>query len=631
MNLFRLLVSLAIAIGIATPGMLGHSEAAERKSAMQKYVDNMQPGWNLGNTFEAPGETAWGNPITSKDLVDRLVALGYKSIRIPVTWDGHLGEGPDYLIDKEYMSRVREVVDMALDAGLYVVLNLHHDSHWIGKMETEHDAVLAKFEALWKQIAEAFKDESDKLMFESINEPRFSDDWNKDAPEYFAMLEELNVSFHRIVRHSGGGNGKRPLVLPTLTASSSPARIEELGKTIAKLKDSRLIATIHFYGYYPFSVNLAGATTFDDEARTQLEQFFDLAYDEFVAKGIPVLVGEYGLLGFDKSTGTIEHGEMLKYFEYAGYYTHAKNMTTMLWDNGQHFDRRELKWADPSLYDIMSAGWKGRSSTAETDSIYIKKNEPVQDAVVNLVLNGNRFVDLYAGERKLTAGADYEASADRLTLKAALLESLMNGQFGENAALTVKFSSGADWAIHVILYDTPRLNSVKGNDTLFNIPALYNGDRVKAMEAVYANGGNAGPADWTPFKEYNYAFAPEYEEGELNLTPQFFKELKDGEVLLKVHFWSGAVLDYALTKSGTTIVGVSPTDPVHDETVVASPEPDGEGTATATVVPAEPSPTTVAPSETDQGGAMNGWLIVGLIALAAVAAGAGLYARGRKR
>src|SRR5690606_9449824 len=120
-------------------------------------------------------------------------------------------------------------------------------------MEAQHDEVLNKFTALWKQIAEYFKDYPNKLIFESINEPRFSDDWNKDTPKYFEMLDELNTSFHRIVRESGSNNSTRPLVLPTLTCSGSHARLNKLHKTIEKLNDRNIIATIHYYGYWPFS------------------------------------------------------------------------------------------------------------------------------------------------------------------------------------------------------------------------------------------------------------------------------------------------------------------------------------------------------------------------------------------
>lgn len=647
MKPLRLLVKIVLFIALAATSAPEHSDAAEGKgiSAMQKAAESMQPGWNLGNTFDAPSETAWGNPVTSKELIERLAAEGFKSIRIPVTWDGHLGEGPEHAIDADYMSRVREVVDMALDTGLHVVLNMHHDSHWIGKMGTEREAVLAKFEAIWRQIAEEFKNEPDRLLFESVNEPRFSDDWNKDAPEYFAMLEELNVAFHRIVRESGGNNAKRPLVLSTLTASSTPTRIAELAKTIEKLKDDRLMATIHFYGFYPFSVNVAGATTFDDEARAQLESFFDLAYDEFVVKGIPVLVGEYGLLGFDKSYGTIEHGEIMKYFEYVGYYTREKKMTTMLWDNGQHFDRRGLRWNDPSLYAVMSAGWTGRSSTAESDTYFIRKGEPVRDSVLALDLNGNSFASLYAGERELAAGADYSVSEDELTLKSALLESLLTGQYGENAVLTAKFSSGADWAIRVILYDTPRLRGATGNVAAFAIPAEFNGDRVKALEAVYADGGNAGPAEWTPYQEYNLAFVPDYEKGELRLTPEFFKEAKDGDIRLKVHFWSGAAVEYSLNKSGDSVTGDSGSDPDREAAAGAGQQPEGEtppaenqpsesAPSSESSPASEPSPSSDVPPEKASSRSHHDWLYAVLSVTAAavmLASWAAYYASSRKK
>ncbi|MGO4376166.1 glycoside hydrolase family 5 protein, partial [Paenibacillus sp. MCAF20] len=177
-------------------------------------------------------------------------------------------------------------------------------------------------------------------------------------------------SFHSIVRGSGGSNKLRPIVLSTLTASSSQKRLNELDKTIAKLDDKRIIATVHYYGFYPFSVNLGGVTTFNEEARNDLVQTFDRVHETFVAKGIPVIIGEFGLLGFDKSVDTIEQGEKLKYFEYLGYYAKQKQLTTMLWDNGQHFDRRALEWKDPELFAVMKASAGGRSSTASTDQLF---------------------------------------------------------------------------------------------------------------------------------------------------------------------------------------------------------------------------------------------------------------------
>lgn len=71
------------------------------------------------------------------------------------------------------MSRVETVVDQALATGLYVVLNVHHDS-WVWAdvtvAGTNITAIEERFAALWGQIGERFKCKSSKLIFEAINE-----------------------------------------------------------------------------------------------------------------------------------------------------------------------------------------------------------------------------------------------------------------------------------------------------------------------------------------------------------------------------------------------------------------------------------------------------------------------------
>ncbi|MDI5940695.1 cellulase family glycosylhydrolase, partial [Micromonospora sp. DH15] len=330
-------------------------------------VAAMQPGWNLGNSLDAVGadETAWGNPRITEALLDNVKAQGFKSVRIPVTWSAHLGGAPNYPIEAAYLNRVKEVVDWALADDLYVMINIHHDSwQWINTMPTDRTTVLAKYNAIWTQLASTFRGSSPKLVFESVNEPQFTGS-SGDA-QNATLLAELNTSFHRIVRASGGNNATRLLVLPTLHTSSEQARIDELVATFNALNDRNLIATVHYYGYWPFSVNVAGGTHFDATAQKDLTDSFDRVYDAFVAKGIPVIVGEYGLLGFDRHTGTIEQGEKLKFFEYFGHYARARKLTTMLWDNGQHLGRTSFQWSDPELIAQIKSSWTTRSGTASS-------------------------------------------------------------------------------------------------------------------------------------------------------------------------------------------------------------------------------------------------------------------------
>ncbi|CAM4427201.1 cellulase family glycosylhydrolase [Paenibacillus typhae] len=566
------LILLLLAAALVWPAP--PAQAKESETPLQAYVEALGPGWNLGNTFEASeDETSWGNPPVTKAFIDQLAAEGYKTIRLPITWRHRMGDAPDYAIDPAFMARIQEVVDWSLEAKMHVMINLHHDSNWIMNMASEHDEVMARFNAAWTQIAGHFKAYPDTLMFESVNEPRYSDDWSKDEREYFTMLDELNVSFHSIVRSSGGNNGKRPLVLSTLTAAPTEARLLELSKTITKLQDKRLIATFHYYGYYPFSVNTAGTTTFDDTARQDLIQAFDRAYDIFTSKGIPVIIGEYGLLGFDKSLETVQHGEILKFFEYIGYYAREKKMPLLLWDNGQHFDRRTFKWVDEELHQVMVQGWKGRSSNAQSDSVYIKKGSLLQDTVLELNMNGNIFRELLSGDKVLTEGTDFRLEGEKLILTSALLERLLTEEYGVNAVLTAKFSSGADWPIKLIRYDTPVLRSSQGPQGIYSLPVLFNGDSLATLEAVYTGGGNAGPDEWTPYKEYIRHFYPDYKTGEIKFTDDFWSGVKDGEMQLRMHFRSGEIVPYTITKEGFSIIGVSAEDASAEEPVQKAGQP----------------------------------------------------------
>ncbi|SIQ51512.1 Cellulase (glycosyl hydrolase family 5) [Paenibacillus macquariensis] len=143
-----LLLSLFSSLTTAAPSNEEQQVRVTPKSEIQSYVDNMQPGWNLGNTLDATSddETSWGNPRVTKALINKISEQGYKSIRIPITWDKHIGATPNYTIDKAYLDRVEEVVGWALDAKLYVMINIHHDSWlWVSNMEKQQDDVLKRY------------------------------------------------------------------------------------------------------------------------------------------------------------------------------------------------------------------------------------------------------------------------------------------------------------------------------------------------------------------------------------------------------------------------------------------------------------------------------------------------------
>jgi endoglucanase len=570
----KLFLSVLLLIGLTIPniGFAAEKDETKEKPAydIMKYANAMQPGWNLGNTFDGfdtgkvvLDETAWGNPLVTKELITKIKDQGFNSIRIPITFDTRLGEAPEYTINPEFLSRVDQVVDWALDAKLKVMINIHHDSwSWVANgMPWDHDLTMGKFNAIWSQLSKHYKDYSTDLMFESLNEPQF---WGAGGDvEGQVLLNELNDSFYTIVRGSEGLNKIRPLVIPTLhTNFEKQENVDNLYNWIAKTKDPYIISTVHYYGFWPFSVNIGGYYTFEENSMKHITENFDRVYDKFTTKGIPVVIGEFGLLGFDQNTGTIQQGEKLKFFEHMINYAEEKGIIHMLWDNGQHFNRTTLEWNDPQLYKIMAASWKGRSSTAETDFIYLKHGEKITDVTRALNLNGNKLVSLKLDGKNLVTKKDFVLNGNSLTLKASLLSQLVSIKTGKTSVLTAEFNKGADWYFTIYNYETPVIKDSMGTTSNFTIPLQYNGDQLKTLEAKYVDdGSNAGPQNWTSFKEFGYAFGPNYEDNLVtfpNGNERFFKELNDKrEVELTFHFWSGETVKYFITKDGDNIIGTT--------------------------------------------------------------------------
>lgn len=132
-------------------------------------IEQMQKGINLGNTLEPPFEAGWNNPRAQEYYFDMYKEAGFTCVRVPVRWDEHTQDALPYKIDETWMQRVEEVLDWGLERDLFVIVNAHHDD-WI-KQNYTNPAIRDRFDSVWTQISERFKDKPEKLIFEILNEP----------------------------------------------------------------------------------------------------------------------------------------------------------------------------------------------------------------------------------------------------------------------------------------------------------------------------------------------------------------------------------------------------------------------------------------------------------------------------
>lgn len=331
------------------------------------FVENMGVGWNLGNSLECNFkdgedtsidtlETYWGNPLTTKKMIDEISDAGFKTLRIPVNWSDHTDENGT--IDPDWLARVAEVADYGLDNDMYVILNCHHDNRLIPTYDEEETST-ATLTAIWNQVAGYFKDYDVHLLFEGMNEVRLIGtdmEWGAGTEESWNVINSLNQTFVDTVRNSGGNNKERYLLVPTYCDSTASDAISNF-----KLPDGKnLIVTVHAYLPYEFCHEESGSVTWSasDTADTSpISDFMDNLYDTFTSKGIPVILGEFGTIDKDN---TDARAACAKYYVD---YAKEKQIMCIWWDNGavnnssygtfQIFDRDSLTFVFPEIRDAL--------------------------------------------------------------------------------------------------------------------------------------------------------------------------------------------------------------------------------------------------------------------------------------
>jgi len=342
-------------------------------STAVQLAAKMKMGWNIGNTLEATGgETAWGNPKVTKDLIDLVKANGFNAIRIPCSWNQYLENSATAKIKTDWLNRVKEVVQYCVDNDMYVIVNIHWDGGWLEKNvnEAKKEENNAKQKAFWQQIATHLRGFDEHLLFASANEPEV-----KDAAE-MAVLNSYHQTFIDAVRSTGGKNAYRNLIV-----QGPSTDIEKTNQFMTSLPTdsaaNRMMAEVHFYPYqftlmtedadwgkmfYYWGAGNHSATdtsrnsTWGEEA--DVDKFFLMMKTQFTDKGIPVILGEFGAIKRDLTGDalTLHLKSRAAFLKYVVKKSKANGMVPFYWDAGNLgtntmslFDR-----SNNTVYDLQA-------------------------------------------------------------------------------------------------------------------------------------------------------------------------------------------------------------------------------------------------------------------------------------
>jgi endoglucanase len=296
-------------------------------------------GWNIGNSLEATGgETAWGNPLITQQLIDGVKAAGFNAVRIPCAWDGHANQ-TTLQIDPAWLARVKQVVDYAIGNGMYVVLNEHWDGGWLEEhpVFSSQMAVNTKQQAYWTQIANFFKSYNERLLFAGTNEVHA--DFGTPTSEHITVQQSYNQTFVNAVRATGGNNASRTLVVQTYNTNMWHGLNFFTPPTDSA--SNRLIVETHYYDPYDFTLNPNGSCLFWG-APFPVQSACTWAYESYVTDlfsqvrakwvdhGIPVIIGEYGV----GTRPNLSLDARRYWLEFINKTAADNGIKTFYWDNG---------------------------------------------------------------------------------------------------------------------------------------------------------------------------------------------------------------------------------------------------------------------------------------------------------
>ena len=347
------------------------------KKASIQLVNEMGIGYNLGNTFiccenveekiiKNEQNNLWGIYLPKKKVISKIKKYGFKTIRFQVEYFNLYSESEKNI--SEWISGLKEIVNSIINLNMYCILSIHHSSEfWM----IEGEMAKSIYADFWKKISNEFIDYNEHLAFESMNELDFI---------YFTLLDTTQV-FVDTIRNSEGFNKERLLIISELSTEVELNNFYEYILPIDPV--NKLAISLHYYfpsesldeyditpiywydntGYPYRSIPIIG-WGIDDDYKELMEKFDNLK-KFFIDKGIPVIIGEVGILTSYKNS--INSIRQFLYSLFSISYE-IDGIMPCLWDsslkyseNIYYYNRETDEWKDEIIKDNLLKISRGKS------------------------------------------------------------------------------------------------------------------------------------------------------------------------------------------------------------------------------------------------------------------------------
>ncbi|MGA2172807.1 MAG: glycoside hydrolase family 5 protein [Sedimentisphaerales bacterium] len=244
-------------------------------------------GVNIGGALDGPTATEgeWG--VTLREEYFQIIKdAGFNSVRLAIRWNARAAKEPPYTIDPNFFKRIDWAINNCLSRNIPVVLTTHHYDELYSDPNGQKD----RFVAIWKQIAERYKDYPNILIFDPLMEAL----GKLDADKWNSLLKETIVTVRR-------SNPNRTIVIcPAGLLCIDNLHLLELPKD-----DRNIIVSIFYYLPNEFTVQganwvegsekwLGTKWTGSEDEKQRIAKAFDIAADWAKKNKRPIYLNEFG-------------------------------------------------------------------------------------------------------------------------------------------------------------------------------------------------------------------------------------------------------------------------------------------------------------------------------------------------